>query len=263
MTTRQADQDTGRRPPRTTLDAFLGGAVMIEQPATSYRAGLDAVLLAAACHPQAADTILDAGSGVGVVGLCIANRIPGTHLLLVEREPELATLAAANVARNSFSNRIDVMTADLTLPLSRLPELAARVGTFHHVVANPPFYGEACGTPATDPLKATAHAMTDGSLDDWARFLAAMAAPHATLTMIHRAEKLDEILAVLERRFGGLRLRPIHPRTGQPASRILVTGKKGSRAPLVHSARPDPPRRQVGFRPEIEAILRHGAALQS
>jgi tRNA1(Val) A37 N6-methylase TrmN6 len=159
-----------------------------------------------------------------------------------------------------MGDRVEVVSADLTLPLSRTPELASRVGTFHSVVANPPYYDASSGTRASDPLKANAHAMAGGSLDDWARFLAAMAAPDGQLTLIHRADRLDEILAVLDRRFGALTLCPIHSRSTEPANRILITGRKSSRAPLtirpglvLHDA--------TGYRSEIEAVLRHGAAL--
>ena len=244
----------------TSHDAFLGGGLTIEQPVTGYRAGLDAVLLAAACPTQAGERVLDAGAGVGVVGLCVARRVTGATVTLVEREPSLATLAGANVMRNGLADRVTVVTADLAQPLSRHAVLAALVNGFHHVLANPPYHVDGRGTAAADPLKAGSHAMAEGSLDDWARFMAAMAMPDGTLTMVHRADKLDEILAVLDRRFGGLVVRPIYPRAGEAASRVLISGKKASRAPLtiapglvLHEPK--------GFRPDIEAVLRHGAAL--
>ncbi len=244
----------------TSLDAFLGGRLMIEQPATGYRAGLDAVLLAAACPIRAGERALDAGAGVGVVGLCLARRVDDTTIMLVEREPSLAKLANANMTRNGVGDRVTVVTADLALPMSRHPALAALVNSFQHVLANPPFHADGRGTAAADPLKAGSHAMAEGSLDDWARFMAAMAMPDGLLTMIHRADKIDEILAVLDRRFGALVLRPVYPRAGGTASRILISGRKASRAPLtiapglvLHDAR--------GFCPDIEAVLRHGAAL--
>ena len=244
----------------TSRDAFLGGALMIEQPVTGYRAGLDAVLLAAACRAQAGERVLDAGAGVGVVGLCVARRVAGARVTLFEREPVLAALAEGNAVRNGLEGRVAVAVADLTQPLSRLGPMAAEVGQYQHVLANPPYYADGRGTPATDPLKAGSHAMAAGSLDDWARFLAAMAAPDGRMMLIHRADALDEILAVLERRFGGLVVRPIYPRVGEMASRLLISGRKGSRAPLsiapglvLHDG--------AAYRPEIEAVLRHGAAL--
>jgi tRNA1(Val) A37 N6-methylase TrmN6 len=110
-------------------------------------------------------------------------------------------------------------------------------------------------------MKAGAHVMAAGGLDRWVRFLAHMAAPGGAVTLIHRAEALGELLAALEGRFGALEILPIHPRAGASAHRILIAGRKGSRAaPKLHPGlvlHGD----GNGFRPEVEAILRDGAPL--
>jgi tRNA1(Val) A37 N6-methylase TrmN6 len=248
---------------QTTRDAFLGGAIHLLQPKSGYRAGLDAVLLAAACPADraASDTTLDCGAGVGTVGLCVAVRVPAVRVTLVERDSDLAALARQNVIANGLADRVDVVCADLTDRLARTPDLAARAATFDHVLANPPYYATAKGTLADDPARAAAHAMPEGHLEAWARFMAAMAAPHGTMTMVHRADALGEILSVLESRFGALKIRAIHARDGEPATRVLVHGTKGSRAPLQLM----PPLvlyDQAGrTQPDVEAILRGGAAL--
>lgn len=241
-----------------TDDAFLGEALMVLQPRAGYRAGVDAVLLAATV-PASAASILDAGSGVGVVGLCVARRLSGTRVTLLEREPELGDLARRNIERNGLGDRMTVVMGDLTAPAAALRDLPAE--SFDAVVANPPFHIAGNGTPAGTLLKDASHAMPAGQLDQWVRFAARMARPGGTLTMIHKADATAEILAAFARRFGGVTLCPVHARTGEPAIRVLVRGIKGSRAPLTIA----PPlllhEEGHAFRPEVAAILRHGAAL--
>ena len=94
-----------------------------------------------------------------------------------------------------------------------------------------------------------------------ARLMARITRPGGTATVIHRADALATILDVLEGRFGGLRVLPIHPRSGEPAHRVLVTGRKGSHARLelfpgllLHGA-------GNAFTPAIDAVLRDGAPL--
>jgi tRNA1(Val) A37 N6-methylase TrmN6 len=248
---------------RTSDDAFLGGALRILQPQEGYRAGLDAVLLAAAAPVQEGrrEHVLDVGAGAGTVGLAVARRVADTAVTLVERDPDLAALARTNVERNGLSGRVRVVEGDVTRPLREIEGLAAHAETFDHVLANPPFHTEGRGTPAGDALKAGGHAMPGGDLERWVRFMAAMARPGGTATLIHRAEALGDILQALAGRFGEVLVLPMHPREGEPASRVLMQGTKGSRAPLrllpglvLHDA-------TQGFRPEVEAILRHGAAL--
>ena len=64
----------------STDDAFLGGGLRILQPKDGYRAGIDAVLLAAAAPVRAGrkERVLDVGAGVGVVGLAVARRAAAT-----------------------------------------------------------------------------------------------------------------------------------------------------------------------------------------
>jgi tRNA1(Val) A37 N6-methylase TrmN6 len=249
--------------PGTSDDAFLGGALHILQPMAGYRAGLDAVLLAAAAPVEEgrAQRVLDVGAGAGVVGLAVARRVADANVTLVERDPELAALARANIARNDLAARVRLIEGDVTRPLGELASLANEAESFDHVLANPPFHIEGRGTAAGDTLKAAGHAMPEGNLDRWARFMAAMARSGGTATLIHRAEALGEILEALAGRFGDTLVLPIHPREGEPASRVLVQATKGSRAPLrllpglvLHA-------RDHGFRPQVEAILRGGAAL--
>lgn len=244
-----------------TADAFLGGALDVLQPAKGYRAGLDGVLLAAAVAAHTGQRVLDVGAGVGVVGLAVARRVHGARVTLVEREASLAALARQNIQRNALEERVDVVAADIVRPLSELGELAAAAGTFDHAAANPPYHAEGHGTASEDPAKAGAHAMPAGSLERWLRFMAAMVRPGGTATLVHRADALKEILTSLEGRFGEAVILPLHPREGEPASRVLVQAIKGSRAALqlrqglvLHEPR-------HGFRPEVEAILRDGAAL--
>jgi tRNA1(Val) A37 N6-methylase TrmN6 len=250
-------------PGSTTDDAFLGGALQILQPRTGYRAGLDAVLLAAAAPIVSGKGahVVDVGAGTGVVGLSVARRIADAHVTLVERDPQLAALADANIVRNRLSERARLIQADVSQPLGERAELGALVETFDCVLANPPYHVHGRGTAARDPTKASAHAMAAGDLDRWARFMAAMVRSDGCAVLIHKTEVLPELLAALVGRFGDLLLLPIYPRPGTPCSRVLLRGVKGSRAPLkirsglvLHDA-------AGGFTPQVEAILRAGADL--
>jgi tRNA1(Val) A37 N6-methylase TrmN6 len=205
--------------------------------------------------------VLDVGAGVGVVGLCVAARVSEAHVTLLEFEPTLAAIARKNVVRNGLEHRLNVVSADIRAPARAHAELGLHPGTFAHVVANPPFDVLGRGRLARDPLKAGAHAMPAGGLERWVRVMARLAANGGSATLIHRAAALRDVLTSLKGRFGALKVLPVHPRAGAPAVRILVQGRKGSRAPLTllpglvlhgHDSR---------FLPEVEEILRRRAGL--
>ena len=111
-------------PVETTVDAFLGGRIMVRQPRNGYRAGIDAVFLAAAA-PCVAGTpcrVLDIGAGVGTVGLCVAARCPEANVMLLEREPDLATLARGNIADNKLAARVRAIEAGIGDPAALLSQ---------------------------------------------------------------------------------------------------------------------------------------------
>ncbi len=246
-----------------TDDAFLGGALNILQPKTGYRAGVDAVLLAASipCGSASYEQCLDAGGGVGTVGLSVVRRCKQATAVLLERADKLVELAEENVKRNDLAERVKVFSGDLTATWSEIAGHGLASESFDHVFANPPFHIDGRGTPSPDPWKSAAHSMPEGDLDLWGRLLARMAAPGGTGTLIHKAEAIGLVLGAFAGRFGGLKILPVHPRLGEPAIRIIVQGTKGSRAPtsilpglILHGD-------GTGFTPEAEAILRGGDAL--
>ncbi|AGK59247.1 methyltransferase small [Hyphomicrobium denitrificans 1NES1] len=258
-----AFEAAGRTVVPTTDDLFLGGALAIRQPKNGYRAGTDAVLLAALMAPEtlAAGPVLDVGAGVGVIGLCVAQRCPSARAVLLERDPCLAALARDNVHRNAVSDRVSVVETDIARATAALEGARIKSESFPVVLANPPYHDERRSTVAESPLKAVSHQMSEDRLEIWARFMCRMAAPGGRAAMIHKAEALSRILETFEGRFGSIGVLPIYAYAGEPAIRVIVDGIKGSRAPLY--MRPGlvlhtPEQR---FVPEIEAIFRHGAPL--
>lgn len=254
------------RPPAAaeaeTCDAFLGERLMLRQPARGYRAGVDAVLLAAAvdCGPGRPLRVLDAGAGIGTAGLCLARRCAAVHVTLLELQAPLARLARTNVESNGLAGRVGVIEADL-LDARALEAAAVARESFDAVIANPPFHEAGTGTASVDAVKATAHAMPREGLDDWMRALAHLTRPGGSMYVIHKAESLSGLLGSCRGRFGGLAVRPIQPRAGAPAIRVIVSGIKGSRAPLQLRAPFVLHGEGHAFTAAAEAVLRHGAAL--
>src|SRR5690242_9396567 len=89
----------------TTEDAFLDGRLTIAQPVSGSRAGLDAVFLAAACPARPGHTVLELGSGSGIVSLAVAARVDGVMVTGVEVQPALCALATENARRNGLAAR--------------------------------------------------------------------------------------------------------------------------------------------------------------
>lgn len=245
----------------TTHDAFLDGRISIRQPEKGFRSGLEAVFLAAACPAGSGDHVLEAGCGAGAASLCLLARVPGVKTIGIEIDPDLAQLANENAAANDVARDFVAIAASVCSPWSELEAKGVSRETFDHVIANPPFYIHGRARPAKGERNAASRAMGADHLDTWLRFLASACKPRGTCTLIHRAQALPELLRAMEGRFGDLRLIAVHPKPGSPALRIILRGRKGSRAPLTIA----PGLVLLGGdgapSKEAEAILRHGERL--
>ena len=163
-------------------------------------------------------------------------------------------LARENIRLNDLEARVRLYETDFIGAANRracgLVDEAAAV-----VLTNPPFHERSSVRVSPDPAKALAH-VADAPLADWTRAALALLSPGGTFAMIHRAEALGECLFALGGRVGGLAVLPVQPREGAAATRILIRGVKGSKAPLSLL----PPlilhRSDGAYAPLADAILR-------
>lgn len=234
-----------------TQDYLLGGRVQIRQPAEGYRVAIDPIFLAASIQPEPETTILDIGAGVGAASLCLAARIPHCRVTGLETQRDMVRLASENIVLNSMRDRVEILGGDLLRPP---PRLAA--GTFAHVMANPPYLEATDHTSSPTLQKAQSHGEGEASLEHWVRFALLMVRPKGTVTLIHRADRLDMILSYFAGKMGDIVIYPLWPGKDKPAKRVLVRGCKNANG----SSRLSPGMILHGpdgrFTPQAEAILR-------
>lgn len=212
-------------------DAFLGGKLSLRQPTRGFRAGSDSVMLGASVS-AGTERILDLGAGVGCAGLVAAVWSPAATVLLAEREPELAELAAANAVENGLAHRASAVAVDVTGPGDVRVSAGLLPDQFTSVIANPPFFETGGGTLSSDAARAGARHAEAQSLDRWVRTAAACAAPGGEAIFVYPAARITELLSAFAVRFGAICVLPLAGRPGEDAGRVLVRGIKGSRAPL-------------------------------
>ncbi len=197
-----------------TRDALFGGALCVRQPRHGYRVNVDALLLAAfAARGRRARLAVDLGAGVGAIGLVLAHVGAAAHVVLVERDPELAELARENLTENGCSGSTEARDLDrdgLPLALAQRAEL---------VVSNPPFFAPAAGTPSK-----RARAARSGELAPFVRAAShALAGPRARAAFCYPSAALPELFACAEdAKLVPKRLQLVHPRADAPARLALV-----------------------------------------
>lgn len=234
----------------------MDGRIVLRQGQDGYRAGMDAALLAAACDAGTEARVLEAGCGAGGALLAAAVRRPGVHFTGIERDLAAAALARHNAQLNQLHSRIDIMEGDVRQSFRTLG-----LEPFDAVMSNPPFFDDPGALRAPAAAKQGAW-MADGGLSVWTNFLLKAVREGGSITIIHRADRLADILALLAPKAGSFQIRPIHAHADAPAKRVLVRALKTGKAPLqllpplvLH------PREGAKHTAEAEAIFRGEAAL--
>ena len=210
-----------------TDDRLLDGRVMLRQPATGFRAAVDAV----------------------------AARVAELSIVAIERDEATAELARDNAARNGLGDRATVLAGDVADTA-----LPPRLGRFDHAFANPPFWPG--GTPPPSAARAAATHESNADLRAWVRFLGSGLIRGGTISLVLPAARFAEGIAALKAvPCGGILLLPLAPHTGEPARRVLLRGTVQSKSPdqilpplALHA-------RGKGYTADAERILRMGEAL--
>ncbi len=241
---------------KTDQGTLLDGRVGFTQPVQGYRAAIDPILLAAACPAKHGMRIADLGSGAGAASLALAWRCPGAKIIAIEREASLLALQQKNIEANGFVGRIEAVRADI-----RSVGTTDIGGAVDIVMINPPYLADGRYSKSDHAGRAVANSEGDTPLADWVTAARRLAKPNALFVMIHRADRLADIVAELGPSAGGIHVFPLWPRSGEAAKRIIVAAQFGSRAPFnlmsglcLHTA-------EGSFTEEINAVLRDGQRL--
>ncbi|BEU87119.1 tRNA1(Val) (adenine(37)-N6)-methyltransferase [Selenomonas sp. TAMA-11512] len=227
------DRFTEARRAGERIDDLQHKGRFLLQKEAAFCFSLDAVLLAHFADLKKGEQILDLGTGTGVLPILLADAERRLHFAAIERQTEMAELAARNVELNALIGEIRVIEGDYR----EMNRHCARE-SFDVVLSNPPFF--AVGDGRESPVESIAHARHEhtATLTDTLEAARYALKFGGRLYMIHRASRLEEIAGCLsEKKFALKRLRCIHPFADREADLILIEARKGGKA----GVRIDPP----------------------
>lgn len=208
-----------------TVDQFLGGRLLIQQPTRGFRSGSDAVFLAASVSEGKPISVLDVGCGVGVASLCVARRLPHVFVTGVDVMPSLIMLAQENAAANLLEDKVSFKVQDISEPLSDLSPQS-----FDCVISNPPYFQNS--TLSHHPGRSKGRHYEDSFLREWVNFCFKMTKPRGMVHFIFPTPSLQALLNCFPSFVGGWEIFPLWPREDAPCSkRSLILARKGVKSP--------------------------------
>jgi len=183
-----------------TLDLTGFGEVIISQPRRGYRFTSDAVALAEFIRINPWESLLDFGTGVGVIPLLVWQRNPFRFALGIELQKDLADLATENVRANALSKKIFILQSDLrtlTLENVRLPEQTRTAIKFDVITANPPYLVLGRGRVNPNPQKALARHEIRLTFSELVAACQRFLKPGGRFYFVHLAERESDLAATL------------------------------------------------------------------
>ena len=216
--------ESGLKPGERLDDLQLGGLELIQNP-DKFCFGVDAVFLSDFAKVKPGETVLDMGTGNGIIPILLSAKTKGKKFTGLEIQPETADMARRSVAHNHLEDRIEIVAGDI--------KEAAEIfkpSFFDVITTNPPYMISEHGLKNPDDAKAIARHEVLCTLDDILRESMRLLQDKGRFYMIHRPFRLTEIVIKMNQyKIEPKRIQFIHPYADKEPVLVLIEGVRGAR----------------------------------
>ena len=207
------------------IDDLQNGLYIIQDPA-KFCFGMDAVLLSHFADIKKGETVLDLGTGTGIIPVLLSSLTEGLHFTGIEIQESCAEMAGRSVKYNHLESRVSILQGDL----KDAPERFGR-SSFHVVTSNPPYMIGGHGLDNPDYAKAVARHEICCTLEDVVRTTSLVLKDRGRFYMVHRPFRLAEIIMVLRKyRMEPKRMQLVYPYADHEANMVLIEARKDGNA---------------------------------
>lgn len=206
-------------------DLQIGGLELIQNP-SGFCFGVDAVFLSDFVKVKPEETVLDLGTGNGIIPILLSAKTGGKKFTGLEIQENTADMARRSVAYNHLEDRIEIVTGDI--------KEAAEIfkpAFFDVITTNPPYMLSQHGLRNPDDAKAIARHEVLCTLDDILRESMRLLQDKGRFYMIHRPFRLTEIMIKMNHyKIEPKRIQFIHPYIDKEPVLVLIEGVRGARS---------------------------------
>lgn len=186
---------------------------------------MDAVLLSGWVRCREGDTVLDLGTGTGIIVLLLSAKTKASHLTGLELQPDMADMASRSVRLNHLEEKISIVQGDIR----RAGALFAPA-SFDVVTSNPPYMTGGHGLTNPDDGKAIARHEIACTLEDVVSAAETMVRPGGHFFLVHRPFRLAEIMVCLHaHHLEPKRMRLVYPYVDREPNMVLIDAVRGGR----------------------------------
>lgn len=209
-------------------DLQINGRRIIQSP-DRFCFGMDAVLLSGFAKVKKGESVLDLGTGTGILPILLDAKTEGGHFTGLEIQPESADMARRSVILNNRQDKIDIVTGDIKNALNIFG-----AASFDVIVTNPPYMNQDHGITNPESPKAIARHELLCSLEDVIRQTRSLLKVNGRMYMVHRPFRLPDIMELMnECGIEPKKMRFVHPYVDREPSMVLIEGVRGGNRRLT------------------------------
>ena len=210
--------------PGERLDDLERSNCYIIQNPEKFCFGMDAVLLSGFAKVKKGETVLDMGTGTGILPILLQAKTAGKHFTGLAIQTESVDMARRSVLNNGQQDYIDIVEGDIRCA----SELFGKA-SFDVVVSNPPYMNADEGIVNPHEPKAIARHEILCSLEDVIRESSKVLKPSGRMYMVHRPFRLADIMEkLLAYKLEPKKMRYVHPYADREPSMVLIEAVKGA-----------------------------------
>ncbi|MEN8121254.1 MAG: methyltransferase [Bacteroidota bacterium] len=162
----------------------------VYQDKTAMKVGVDSVVLGAWTKSENAKSILDVGTGTGLLGLMLAQK-SDAKITAVEIDEDSYHQAVENITNSRWKSRVDVIHSSFQ-DLVNEPK-----DRFDLIICNPPYFVNSLKSPEKN--RNTARHDDDLSLDDLFLGSKLVLSENGSLNLIYPYKQKDNLIGVAKR----------------------------------------------------------------
>lgn len=211
------------------LDDLQCKGYQIIQDPKRFCFGMDAVLLSGFAKVKKGESVLDLGTGTGIIPILLAAKTEAGHIHALEIQEESADMAKRSVYYNHLEDKIEIVTGDIK-------EASQIFGadSFDVITTNPPYMIGQHGLQNDKDAKTIARHEVLCDLDDILRESARVLKPGGRFYMVHRPFRLGEIISkMVEYRIEPKRMRLVYPYVDKEPNMVLIEGYRGGKSRMT------------------------------
>ena len=220
--------------PNERIDELELNNLKIIQKNDGFCFGIDSVLLSDFARKIKKNSkVLDLGTGTGILGILLCAKTNLKQITGIEIQKDIADMATRSIQLNNLQGKFDILNCNIK-DIDKL----LKIDSYDAIVTNPPYKKPNSGKINENKTKLISRHEIEANLDDFIRISFKMLKDKGTLYMVHRAERIVDILSTMRKyKMEPKRIRFVYSNKNSESKLVLLEATKNAK-PFVKIERP-------------------------